>query len=150
MTKQVKPGKPKFQSKALKLTVLVVIAFLIPVLLYGLRYTEPAPAEPSASSSVTFVEPGNGQPMLIDLGSNNCIPCREMQPVLDELKEEYAGRIVVQVVDVYERRDLAERYGIYAIPTQIFFDRQGKELYRHEGFYPKEEIVAKFRELGML
>lgn len=73
-----------------------------------------------------------------------------MQPILAGLTGEYKDRITVQVVDVYEREDLAQRYGIYTIPTQIFFDAQGNELYRHEGFYPKEEIVAKFKDLGLL
>ncbi len=88
--------------------------------------------------------------MLVDLGSNSCIPCRQMQPILADLTQEYKDHITVQVVDVYEREDLAQRYGIYTIPTQIFFDAQGKELYRHEGFYPKDGIVTKFKELGIL
>lgn len=145
VTKRRKP-----MSNQAKLILAMAIVFVIPVL-YGLaRYAQPAPAQPSAGAAAPFVEPGNGRPMLVDLGSNTCIPCRKMQPILADLTREYEGRITIQVIDVYEREDLAQRYRVYTIPTQIFFDANGNELYRHEGFYPKAEITAKFNDLGML
>lgn len=102
----------------------------------------------SARTGEPLIEPGGGRPMLLDLGATTCIPCKEMQPILDELKQEYDGRVTVQIVDVYEHRDWAQKYKVYLIPTQIFFDAQGKELYRHTGFYSRGEILAKFREYG--
>jgi thioredoxin 1 len=72
-----------------------------------------------------------------------------MAPILEELAAEYKGRVDVKVIDVYEQQEVARRYGVRLIPTQIFFDAQGKEVFRHLGFFPKEEIVAKFKELGL-
>lgn len=88
-------------------------------------------------------------PMIIDLGAGNCISCKEMVPVLNEVKTIYKGKAVVNVVDVYEHPDQANKYKIKLIPTQIFFDKDGKEVYRHEGFFPKEEIVKAFDKMGV-
>ncbi|MGQ9780302.1 MAG: thioredoxin family protein [Bacillota bacterium] len=98
-----------------------------------------------------LVAPGeDGLPMLLDLGAGTCVPCRQMQPILEALRKEYEGRITVQIVDVYEHPDWARRYGIYLIPTQIFFDAEGKELFRHEGFFSRQEILGKFKEFGWI
>lgn len=97
-----------------------------------------------------YVEPGkNKRMMMMDLGATSCIPCKMMVPVMDELAKELKGKADIQFVDVNKRRDLAQKFLIYTIPTQIFFDRTGKELFRHEGFYPKADIMAKFKELGL-
>lgn len=89
-----------------------------------------------------------GLPRLVDLGAGKCIPCKKMAPILDELKEEYAGRLEVVFIDVWQDKDAAQKYGIASIPTQIFFDPAGKELFRHEGFFAKEDILAQWKELG--
>ena len=72
-----------------------------------------------------------------------------MAPILDELKEEYAGRFDVEFIDVWQNRDAGRQYGIQGIPTQIFFDVDGTELYRHQGFFAKQEILDKWKELGI-
>jgi len=72
-----------------------------------------------------------------------------MQPVLAELRKEYPNRLRVDFVDVWKDPAPARQYGVQAIPTQIFFDAKGKEVFRHTGFYPKDEILAKFQELGI-
>ena len=87
-------------------------------------------------------------PRLVDLGADKCIPCKRMVPILDELKKEYASRLVVEFFDVWKNPDVGERYKIKLIPTQIFCDAGGKELFRHEGFFSKENILAKWKELG--
>lgn len=87
-------------------------------------------------------------PKLLDLGSTTCIPCKQMEPILKELKAELAGKIDVEFADVTRRDDLATKYKVEVIPTQIFFDASGKELFRHVGFYGKDPILAKWRELG--
>jgi thioredoxin 1 len=89
-------------------------------------------------------------PKLLDLGAKSCIPCKMMAPILDELTKEYAGRFEVEFVDVWVKANAekAKQYGIQAIPTQIFFGRDGKELWRHEGFLAKADILAKWKELG--
>jgi thioredoxin 1 len=87
-------------------------------------------------------------PMLIDLGSDECIPCKEMAPILEELKTEYAGNFKVEFMDVRKDPLSGTIYNIKLIPTQIFFDASGKELFRHEGFYSKNDILSKWKELG--
>ena len=88
------------------------------------------------------------RPRLVDLGADKCIPCKMMAPILEELKTAYAGQLQVDFIDVWKNPDAGDQYGIRIIPTQIFFDAQGKELFRHEGFFAKEDILAKWRELG--
>lgn len=89
-------------------------------------------------------------PRIVDLGATECIPCKMMAPILDELKEEYKGKLVVEFIDVWENPDEKGKYRISSIPTQIFYDTSGKEFYRHIGFFPKEDILAKFEEQGII
>lgn len=93
---------------------------------------------------------GAQAPKLLDLGSKACIPCKMMAPLLEELTKEYAGKLQVEFIDVWVKENAAKakEYGIKAIPTQIFFAPDGKELWRHEGFISKEDIMAKWKELG--
>ncbi len=88
-------------------------------------------------------------PRFVDLGADKCIPCKMMAPILAELGKEYAGQLNVVFIDVWKNRGEGARYGIQLIPTQIFFDASGKELFRHEGFYAKKDILAKWAELGV-
>ena len=107
------------------------------------RAAEPAgPAQPPAART--------GVPKLIDLGSTECIPCKLMWPALEAMRTEFAGKLVVEFVDVGKRDNLplARQYGIKLIPTQVFLDAEGKELWRHEGFISRYGILDKFRELG--
>jgi thioredoxin 1 len=97
-------------------------------------------AEPQAAKKL---------PRLVDLGANKCIPCKAMKPILDELRTTYAGTLDVVFIDVWENPAKAKEYGVEIIPTQIFFDAAGKELFRHQGFYGKDEILAKWKELGV-
>ncbi len=91
---------------------------------------------------------GSGRPMLIDLGADECVPCKLMKPILADLSKEYAGRMDVVFIDVWENRDQATRFGVRMIPTQIFYDENGKELYRRVGFIGKEDILTTWQELG--
>ena len=104
--------------------------------------------EASTAKANTPLPAPTGLPRLVDLGAGKCVPCRMMAPILEELKKAYAGRLEVQFIDVWERREAAASYGVRVIPTQIFYDRSGKELWRHEGFFSKEDILAKWKELG--
>lgn len=88
-------------------------------------------------------------PRMVDLGADKCIPCKMMSPILDELKSEYEGTLIVDFIDVWKNPDEGPKYGIKLIPTQIFFDASGKERFRHEGFFSKEDILAKWKELGV-
>ncbi|MCF7955997.1 MAG: thioredoxin family protein [Phycisphaerae bacterium] len=88
-------------------------------------------------------------PRLIDLGADKCIPCKMMKPILDELKQDYKEQFSVTFIDVWENPDQAKGYKINLIPTQIFYDASGKELFRHEGFFSKEDILGKWKEFGI-
>lgn len=88
-------------------------------------------------------------PRLVDLGAGKCIPCKKMAPILEELKKEFAGRLEVEFIDVWENPSAGARYKINLIPTQIFYDASGKELFRHEGFFSREDILGKWKELGV-
>ncbi|HOJ39697.1 MAG TPA: thioredoxin family protein [bacterium] len=112
--------------------------------------SEPAP-------EATVSEPGKDNrataekrlPRLVDLGAGQCVPCKMMAPILEELKREFRGKMEVEIIDVWEDRQAGERYGIRVIPTQIFFDRDGKEVFRHEGFMSREDILETWKRLGV-
>ncbi len=88
-------------------------------------------------------------PVLVALGAGQCIPCRQMQPDLDALREQYAGAMELVYIDVYQDRTAGHRYGIRTIPTQIFYDASGRELFRHEGYSSMEDILATWTKLGV-
>lgn len=86
---------------------------------------------------------------MVDIGAHKCVPCKMMTPIIEELSGEYDGRAAIAFIDVWEHREEAGKYGIRAIPTQIFYDANGVEQYRHTGFMDKATIVAKLNELGV-
>ncbi len=88
-------------------------------------------------------------PRLLDLGADKCVPCKMMAPILDELKVDYAEVFAVEFIDVWKDPTAAQPFKLNVIPTQIFFDSDGTELFRHEGYYGREDILAKWRELGV-
>jgi thioredoxin 1 len=102
----------------------------------------------SAPAAATEI-PVRGMVTMVDLGATQCIPCKMMAPILEKLKQKYAGRAAIVFVDVWMDKEPAERFQIRAIPTQIFFDEQGKEVYRHVGFLNEEAIVGKLKSLGV-
>ena len=85
-------------------------------------------------------------PRLVDLGAGKCIPCKKMAPIIEQLRKDYDGIVDVVFVDVWKDPDGGKPYKIRLIPTQVFFDAQGKEVFRHEGFFSREEIEAVFKE----
>jgi thioredoxin 1 len=89
------------------------------------------------------------QPRLVDLGAGKCIPCKMMKPILDDLKANYSDHFSTEFIDMWENPDAGKQYGIEVIPTQIFYNAEGKELFRHVGFYGKEDILVKWKELGV-
>lgn len=91
----------------------------------------------------------SGNPVLVDFGANSCIPCRQLRPILKEIGKEYSGKTEILVIDVYKYQNLAREYKIQLIPTLVFFDAKGKEVFRQLGALNKEKIVAKLKEIGM-
>ena len=86
---------------------------------------------------------------MIDLGADSCVPCKLMAPILKKLEKEYSGRAAIVFIDVWKYKDQARRFGIRAIPTQIFFDKEGKEVYRHLGFMSEKAIVTQLKKMGV-
>lgn len=113
------------------------------------RATREAPAAGGASTATTSAPATEGLPRVVDLGADKCKACKELAPILEELKKEYAGRVIVEFIDVWVNPTAANLYMIRVIPTQIFYDADGNEVWRHEGFLPKAEFVKKFAELGV-
>lgn len=147
----------KTPVKILIVAALAVVVVGAVALKKGKAPTETNAAAPLVAASGTAEGPAaKGAPVataklpkLIDLGAGKCIPCKMMAPILEELKKEYADRFITQFIDVWENPDTGKPYGIEMIPTQIFFDAEGKELFRHVGFFGKEDILGKWKELGV-
>ena len=89
-------------------------------------------------------------PRFVEVGAESCIPCKMMKPVLDELRSAYAGRLEIEFADVWKNPDLGDKYQVRTIPTQVIYDAEGNEAFRHIGYWPKEEIDEKLKELGIL
>ena len=88
-------------------------------------------------------------PRLVDVGADKCIPCKQMAPILAALKKEYAGRFEVEFIDVWKNPSAGNKYGVRIIPTQIFYDADGKELFRHVGFFSREDIMGTWKTFGV-
>ena len=87
----------------------------------------------------------------IELGSVQCIPCQKMQPVMKSIEEKYGKQVKVIFHDVWtpEGKPFAAKFSIEAIPTQVFLDENGKEFYRHQGYFPEEELVKILKSKGV-
>lgn len=96
---------------------------------------------PSDAVKVTFVE----------IGSVNCIPCKAMQPIMKAVEEEYKGQVKIVFHDVWTPKGKADsmKYNIRVIPTQVFLDKNGKEYFRHEGYFPKADVVRVIKKQGV-
>jgi thioredoxin 1 len=115
-----------------------LIAALLLVLLMGLNVEA---QNKDAKPKVTFVE----------LGSVNCIPCKQMQPIMKSIETKYGEQVKVIFYDVWkeDQKKYSKQYGIKLIPTQVFLDENGTEFHRHEGFYPEAEIDKILQGKGL-
>lgn len=93
--------------------------------------------------------PADGMVTLVDLGAHKCIPCKMMAPILKKLKAKYQDQAAIVFIDVWENRDQAKKYGIRSIPTQIFYNENGKEVFRHVGFMSEKDIVKQLEKMGV-
>jgi thioredoxin 1 len=93
--------------------------------------------------------PSKGMVTLVDVGAKSCIPCKMMDPILQKMDKRYEGKAAVVFIDVRYHQEEARRFQINGIPTQIFFDKTGKEIYRHTGFMSEAAIVEQFRKMGV-
>jgi len=127
-------------NKYAKFAIVLVLAAVVAVVIAKKGASGPGSSGADSDRSL---------PRLVDLGSTTCVPCKLMAPILEDLKKEYARRMQVDFIDVNVDADRAKPFAIKLIPTQVFLDRQGKELFRHEGFFSKSEILAKWKDLGV-
>ncbi|MBN2031809.1 MAG: thioredoxin fold domain-containing protein [Deltaproteobacteria bacterium] len=102
-------------------------------------------AEPGTRPEV----PVKNMVTMVDLGANSCIPCKMMAPILQKLEKEYQGKAAIVFIDVWKDKAPARRFEIRAIPTQIFFDKQGNEVHRHVGFMSENAIVTQLKNMGV-
>lgn len=128
---------------SLRILVLVVVIAAVGGILAGRRHRESGDDRPTPGARAPL-------PRLVDLGAGKCIPCKAMAPILEELRRDYTGTFDVVFIDVWEDPGAARPYGINLIPTQIFYDAAGRELGRHEGFLAKDDILARWRDFGVL
>ncbi len=110
---------------------------------------EPPPTTQARETPTTSPAVAKKLPRVVDLGADKCKACKELAPILEQLRKEYEGRVVVDFIDVWKNPKAGDPYKIRVIPTQVFFDAEGKEVWRHEGFLPKADFVAKFAEMGV-
>jgi len=134
-----------------KITKIIIVAALMSavVLIIALKEKNPGDLDSAITKEiVNETETPKALPKLIDLGADKCIPCKAMAPILEELRAEYKDKLEVTFIDVRKKPEQAKKYKINLIPTQIFYDSSGKEQFRHEGFFSKEDILNKCSELG--
>lgn len=132
--------------KSLSLALILVVAVLVGLNAQNVaktNKTKPATekVKPVAKYKVTFIE----------LGSVRCVPCKQMQPIMKSIEEKYGSQVKVVFYDVWTPlgKPMADKYNVQAIPTQVFLDATGKEFFRHEGFFPEEELVKVLKDKGV-
>jgi thioredoxin 1 len=130
-------------NKAMRLTASIgFISILALACFASITWSaDPAPPVPEV--------PAKGMVTMVDIGAKKCIPCKMMAPILEELEKEYKGKAAIIFIDVWVDPPQSKKFGIRSIPTQIFYDRDGKEVMRHEGFMEKKAIVAELQKLGV-
>ena len=108
----------------------------------------------SKKSESTHTEKSKTTPLVtfIELGSVRCIPCQMMQPIMKSVEKKYGDQIAVVFYDVWrpEERHYALQYNIRVIPTQVFLDHAGKEIFRHEGYFPEPELDQFLQSTGLV
>ena len=110
-----------------------------------LAVTAPGLAKAEGFSQV----PVKGMVTMIDLGATECVPCKMMAPIMEKMEKKYQGKAAIVFIDVWKNPDQVSRFGIRAIPTQIFYDSTGREVYRHVGFMSEAAIVEQLTKMGV-
>jgi len=137
-------------KRILSLISVLIIACMA---LVACSQEEPASAEPQTSASDLIsgkpqTVPVPGMVTMVDIGAHECVPCKMMAPIIKDLSSEYEGRAAIVFIDVWQHREQGQKFNISSIPTQIFYDAEGVERFRHVGFLGKDAITAKLTELG--
>lgn len=131
---------------------IIVLSVLVLIGLTGVFWSHLSKTPSESNVPETHVPdevPVKGVPTMVDLGAKECIPCKMMVPVMEKVEKKYKGEAAVIFIDVWKNKKAAKRFGIRAIPTQIFFNKEGKEVHRHQGFMSEEEIDRVFQKMGV-
>jgi thioredoxin 1 len=129
-------------------SMIVIRKIAISLLMFMVFFMSACTSDAESQKSFKGV-PVKGMVTMVDLGANRCIPCKMMAPILNKMEKQYAGRAAIVFLDVWVDPQPAEYFRIRTIPTQIFFNKKGEEVYRHEGFMREEEIVGMLEKLGV-
>lgn len=126
-----------------------------PVLVKAKPPVSPAGARPATTPAARATAPAVAAtpatlPRFVELGSDKCIPCKMMQPVLEQLRKDHGQQLNVEFIDVWKDEAAAKSYNVQSIPTQVIFGSNGQEIFRHTGYWPIEDAVSKLQELGVL
>ena len=136
-------------KKRILIATLSFVALLVITGVLRFQFSQRTPEATLAESHQINGVPVKGMVTMLDLGATSCIPCKMMAPIMERVEKNYKGKAAIIFVDVWKNQEPAKRFGIRAIPTQIFFDKQGKEVYRHAGFMSEEAIVAQLKKMGV-
>jgi thioredoxin 1 len=136
-------------KRRIRIAYLVLVVLFAPTatLIPQFSWAEQKPSLPGSGETLSV--PIEGMVTMIDLGANECVPCKMMAPIMEKVEKKYKGKAAVIFIDVWKDKAPAVRFGIRAIPTQIFFDKEGKEFYRHEGFMSEAQIDRVFDRMGV-
>ena len=122
--------------------------FTIFLILLGLSALLGPPATKADVKKFSDV-PGKGMVTMIDLGAEKCIPCKMMAPIMAKMEKQFEGKAAIVFIDVWKHNEQARRFRIRAIPTQIFFNEDGKEVYRHVGFMDEKAVINQLKKMGV-
>lgn len=136
-------------KKYYKVFVIVLLVMAIAVLIMIKIRQNRASASRAANIKNTGISFVTKLPKLLDFGAEYCVPCKMMKPILGDLKENYRDQLEMYYIDLDVTPAIAGKYGINVIPTQIFFDANGIEKFRHEGFMDKDSILDKIKEIAV-
>ncbi len=105
--------------------------------------------KPAPTTYIASAVPVKGMVTMIDLGADKCKPCKMMKPILERVTKQYHGEAAIVFIDVWKDTTQAKRFKIRSIPTQIFFDAKGAEVYRHIGFMSEKDIKGQLHKMGV-
>lgn len=141
--------------KQIRILGFIVIAIVAVATFYNLQFKNKSTEDRTSGAAESEIKydfnelPVKDMVTMIDLGATECVPCKMMAPIMEKLEAAYRDRAVIAFIDVWKHRDQAPRFGIRAIPTQVFFDPDGKEVYRHQGFMSEDAIVEQLTRMGV-
>lgn len=138
--------KNKIRKRDFTVTALIGLIGLLSFQLCGCSSDEPPQSHTQPAAGAV---PVMGMVTMVDLGADKCIPCKMMAPIMEKVEKKYRGKAAIVFIDVWKDKEPAKRFGIRAIPTQIFFDKEGKEVYRHTGFMGEADIDMQLKKMGV-